>query len=107
MSDEDDEPESEFDRRMRESRPEQVAALNDELERKYAARAEEMQIYRWEEMSDYVPGMWVLARNADRQIYGFERDGLWFQVFEGAEYPIRDFVPVEWCQPPGGPEAWA
>ena len=60
----------------------------------------------WREMIDYVPGKLVLARTAVRQVFGFQEDGVWYEMVDGEEYPLDGFVPVEWCDAPDGPEAW-
>ena len=61
---------------------------------------------RWEDMGDYETGMLVLARNAERQVFGYRQDRQWFELVDGDEIPLGAFEPIEWCSPPGGANAW-
>ena len=69
----------------------------------------DLPVFHWQHMADYVPGRLVLVKATRREqpYLASQKDGHWFEMVDGEIYELADFVPEEWCEPPGGTAAWA
>ena len=55
----------------------------------------------WQTMDTYKAGDVVLTiMSADRMLFGFQRDGLWYEIFQGQEVAQSLYRPVEWTHVP-------